>query len=308
MKTVTSHNISEQSPHHDTLAMVYGVLGVTAFSLTLPVTRVAVAYLDPVFIGLGRGVAAGLLSAVVLFFAKEKFPREHLKSLLIVAFGVTLGFPLLSAWAMKRVSASHGVIVIAILPLATAVAGAIRAGERPSIKFWIASTIGSLTVLAYALITGDGTLQWADVALLAAAVAAAFAYAEGGHLARQMAGWKIISWALVLATPVIAVPVVIIAMQTGLDAPPIAWVSFAYVSLFSQFLAFFVWYKGLAMGGVARVGQVQLLQPFLSLLASAVLLGERISLFAIGTMCLVMTTVAIGRKAAVERNPIHQKL
>ncbi len=284
------------------IGLAYGFLGVLGFSLTLPATRAAVVDLDPVFVGLGRALVAAILAAILLGATRQKRPdRRQLKSLLIVAFGVILGFPLLSAWAMQQLPASHGAVVTGILPLATAIAGTIRAGDRPSRGFWIASITGSLTVIAFAVISGAGQPQVADLALIGASVAAAIGYAEGGRLAQVMGGWQVISWALVLAAPIVALPVITAVLQHGLVASPSAWLGFGYVSVISQFFAFFAWYQGLAIGGVARVSQIQLLQPFLTILASALLLGEAIAPFTIGAATLVAATVALGKKAAIKR-------
>jgi len=218
-----------------------------------------------------------------------------------VAAGVVVGFPLLSAWALRRVPASHGAIMLGILPLATAVAGVVRANERPSRSFWIASIAGSATVVGYAVVSGGGGLHIADVALLGAVAAAALGYAEGGRLARTLGSWQVICWALVLAAPVLLVPVALAVQTHGIHASWQAWLGFAYVSVVSMFLGFFAWYRGLALGGVARVGQLQLLQPFFTIGASAVLLGERITPLTVGVACVVAVIVAMGRRAGVQR-------
>lgn len=284
------------------LGLGYGFLGVLGFSLTLPATRAAVTDLDPTIVGLGRAVVAALLAVIVLWATHQPLPNcKHWGSLLIVAAGVILGFPLLSAWAMQQLPAAHGAVVLGLMPLATAIAATFRAGERPSLSFWIASIAGSTTVILFAVISGAGQIQGADVALLGAGVAAAVAYAEGGRLARVLGGWQVICWALVLAVPLLILPVAIAILQHGLVASPTAWLGFGYVSIVSQFLAFFAWYQGLAMGGVARVGQIQLLQPFLTIFASALLLSEAIAPITIGAAAVVVTKVALGKKAAIQR-------
>lgn len=289
----------------ETLGLIYGFFGVLGFSLTLPATRVAVADLDPILVGLGRALVAAILAAGLLGITKQKRPsRTQIKSLLIVALGVIFGFPLLSAWAMQRLPASHGAIVLGIGPLATAIAGTIRVGDRPTLGFWLASIFGSITVVSFAVISGAGHLQTADIALLAAMICAAFGYAEGGRLAQVMGGWQVICWALVIAAPIAFLPTVFAVMQHGLVASPTAWLGFGYVCVVSQFFAFFAWYQGLAIGGVARVSQIQLLQPFLTILASALLLGEAIAPLTIGCAILVLISVILGKKAAVQRQSI----
>lgn len=294
-----------RNPHRfspETLGLFYGFVGVFSFSLTLPATRAAVADLDPIFVGLGRGVLAAVLAAIVLTVTRQPRPsRPQLQGLAVVAMGVVLGFPLLSAWAMQRLPAAHGAVVLGLLPLTTAIAGVLRAGDRPSLPFWVASAIGSATVVSFGIWSGAGSLHSADLALLAAVVAAAFGYAEGGRLAQNLGGWQVICWALVLAAPFEAIPMALTTDWSHLTASPTAWLGFAYVTLVSQFFGFFAWYHGLSIGGVARVGQVQLLQPFLTILASALLLGEPITPITVGAACLVIMSVAVGRRSTVRR-------
>jgi drug/metabolite transporter (DMT)-like permease len=276
---------------------VYGFIGVAAFSLTLPATRVAVAGLDPVFVGLGRAVVAALLAAIVLAVTRTQFPGWRvLPRLALVAGGVVVGFPLFSAWAMRYVPAAHGAVVIGLLPLATAMAGAWLAHERPSRLFWACAVTGSAVVVAFALWQGGGAPHPADGLLVLAVAAAAIGYAEGGRLARTLGAWQVICWALVLSAPLVAIPTAFAADDRLATASAAAWAGFAYVSVVSMFLGFFAWYRGLALGGIAAVGQVQLLQPFLTIFASALLLGERIDAATLIAAALVIVTIAIGRR------------
>jgi drug/metabolite transporter (DMT)-like permease len=253
-------NQKNRSIDSELLGLAYGFVGVFGFSLTLPATRAAVTDFNPNFIGLGRAIVAAFLAAIALRVTRQPLPkRRYWKSIAIVAGGVVLGFPLLSAWAMQQLPAAYGGVVLGLMPLATALAGAWRLGERPSLGFWIASVAGSLTVVVFAIISGAGQMHWADLVLLSAGLAAAVGYAEGGRLAKDLGGWQVICWALVLTAPVLVIPTAIAVRQYGLTASSSAWIGFAYVSIISQFLAFFPWYRGLALGGVARVGQVQLL-------------------------------------------------
>lgn len=280
----------------------YGLLAVMAFSLTLPATRVAVADLDPVFVGLGRSVAAAGIALLILLFTRPCFPtRDQWRGLALVAASVVVGFPLLTAWAMERVPASHGAILLGVLPLVTAAAGALRAHERPSPGFWIAGLAGSILVVAFALISGAGKPTLADLALLGAVLAAALGYAEGGRLARTLGGWQVICWALVLAAPFLVIPVVLSSPQHAELVPVNAWLAFAYVALVSQLFGFFIWYHALALGGIARIGQLQLLQPFFTLFAAGFLLGERITSLTVVFALAVVVTVAVGRKMTVQR-------
>lgn len=276
----------------------WGFVGVASFSLTLPATRVAVATLDPVFVGLGRAVIAALLAAIVLAATGARWPgRALLPRLALVAGGVVIGFPLFSAWAMRHVPAAHGAVVIGLLPLATAVAAAWIAHERPSRMFWLCATAGSAVVVGFALWQGGGTPEPADLLLVLAVAAAAIGYAEGGRLSRTMPGSQVICWALVIAAPFVAIPTAFTLDARLLNAPAAAWIGFAYVSVVSMFLGFFAWYRGLALGGIATVGQVQLVQPFLTILASAWLLGESVDVSTYVAAALVIASIAAGRRA-----------
>lgn len=283
--------------------LLYGLVGVAAFSLTLPMTRLAVSDLPVLVVGLGRALGAAVLAAGLLALTRTPRPqRRQLPGLALVALGVIVGFPLLSAWAMERVQASHGAIVNGLLPLATALAGVVRAGERPGRRFWLCSLAGTAVVVGFVLASG-GVPQLADLWLVAAVAAGAIGYAEGGRLAREMGGWQVICWALLLAVPVVVGPVAWAVRQHGLHASLAAWAGFAYLSGVSMFLGFFAWYHGLALGGVARVGQVQLLQPFLTVVASATLLGEHVAPSTFVVAAVVVALVAAGRRAANPAKP-----
>jgi drug/metabolite transporter (DMT)-like permease len=284
--------------------MWLGAAGVAIFSLTLPFTRMAVAELNPVFIALGRAVVAALCAVVLLWWLRAPRPSgSQWKALAITALGVVVGFPLFSSIAMRYVPASHGAIVIGILPLATAAFGALRFGERPSLGFWLAAAAGSALVVGFALWNGGGSLHLADLALFAATLAAAMGYAEGGRLSQSMGGQQVISWALVLSLPVLLPVTLWLAWQFGASASARAWVGFGYVSIFSMFIGFFFWYKGLALGGIARVGQVQLVQPFLTLIGAALVLGETLQPSYFLFAAAVIATVAVGRRMRIARAP-----
>lgn len=277
--------------------MIFGLLGVLSFSLTLPATRLAVASFDPIMVGLGRSIVAAFPAALLLFFTKQPLPARHqVGPLLLVVLGVIIGFPVCSAWAMQRVDASHGAVLIGILPLATAVAAFLRAGERPTTRFWISSIAGSLTVVGFSLSTGSGGLSPADLALIAAVMLAALGYAEGGRLARELGGWQVICWSLILAFPIILGPLLWLVARDGLDATPSAWAGFAYLSVFSALLGFFAWYHGLALGGVAKVGQIQLLQPFFTFCFAAIFLGEHLTAKPLLCAGIVATLIFFGRR------------
>ena len=286
----------------ETRGLIYGFIGVVCFSLTLPATRAAVADLDPIFVGLGRALVGAVLAGIYLLIIRAPLPsRAQLRSLLVIGIGMVIGFPLCLSWAIARVPASHGAIVLGLLPLATAVVGALRTGERPSRAFWLASVAGSALVVAFTLVTGDGSIHPADLALLGVVITGGVGYAEGGRLAREMSGARVISWSLLIAAPFLIIPVAISVHRHGVAASPAAWLGFAYVSSISAWSGFFAWYRGLALGGIARVSQLQLLQPFLTLFASALLLNERITVVGFGFALAIVGCVAIGRRAAIAR-------
>jgi len=290
---------------NDTKGMLLGLVGVTAFGLTLPATKLVIPFLDPVFIGLGRAVFAAFFAALLLLWFKEKLPTaKQFIQLSVVALGIIVGFPVLSSWAMQFVPASHGGVVAGILPLATTVVGVIIGHDRPSLAFWLTSVVGSMLVIAYALLQGAGELHVADLALLGAVLSAAIGYAVGAKLSHQLGGWQVICWALVLAFPFILLPAIYYAPDTFLHFPTSAYIGFFYLTLISQLLAFFAWYKGLALGGIARVSQTQLVQPFVTILASIIILSEVIDAMTIVFALLVIGIVWLGKKMPINRKAI----
>ena len=283
------------------MPVLLGLLGVLGFSFTLPATRVAVDGLDPAFVGLGRAAVAAVPAAVLLGLWRERFPdRATLARLALVALGVVFGFPLLSALALRELTAAHSAVIVGLIPAATAVAAVARAGERPSGGFWLASGAGLAAVLAFAASQGAG-ISGADLLVLGAVALAAIGYAEGGALARDLGGSRVICWALVLSLPVTLAVAVVTAAIEGVDAPADAWLGFAYVSLVSMLLAFFAWYAALASGGVAKIGQVQLVQPLLTLGWAAALLGEHVSPGTLVASLAVVGSVVATQRARVSR-------
>lgn len=276
--------------------LLWGLLGVVAFSFTVPFTRVAVDALSPLFIGSGRAVVAALFAAVALAATRQRRPTGAQRGrLLIIAAGVVVGFPFFTSYALASVPASHGAVVIALLPAATAVMAVIRGRERPPISFWVVAGLGAVAALAFASIQGGGfgRLELADLLLFGAVISAAVGYAEGALLARELGAWQTVSWALIVAAPVmLGLMVVSIAVEPP-SASPIEWAAFGYLAVVSMFLGFFAWYRGLAIGPIAQVSQVQLVQPVLSILWAAVLLGEPL------TVATVLGGVAVIACAAV---------
>jgi drug/metabolite transporter (DMT)-like permease len=283
--------------------IILGVVAVTIFGLTLPATRFVIPYLDATFIALGRASVAAVLAALLLFVTKQPFPTgPQIKALALVALGVVIGFPLLSAWAMQSLPASHGGVVLGILPLATAAAGRLVSDERPSTGFWLLGLLGSILVVAYSLIEGGGHVALGDIALLGAVISAAFGYAVGGKLAKEMGSWQVISWALVLSFPFIIIPTISDLPEPISALPFNVVMAFLYLAIMSQFIGFFVWYKAMAIGGIARVSQTQLLQPFITIVVSSLLLSEHINLTTLVFAGTVVMIVGIGK-----RMPIRSK-
>ncbi|MGV1836687.1 DMT family transporter [Rhizobium rhizogenes] len=261
-----------------TSGWIYGLTGVLIFSASLPATRVAVMDFDPVFLTVARAAIAGILALCLLFAFREKRPvRSDIMPLIIVAIGCVVGFPLLTALALKHVTSAHSIVFIGLLPLATAIFGVLRGGERPRLAFWIFSVIGSAIVCGYALAQGISASPVGDLLMLSAILVCGLGYAEGAVLSRRLGGWQVICWALVLSLPAMIALCLFTMPQTiaGIGGP--AWIGLIYVSLFSMLIGFIFWYRGLAQGGIAAVGQLQLLQPFFGLALAATLLKESVS-------------------------------
>ena len=271
---------NESSPGRTATGIWWGLLGVAAFSFTVPFTRIAVGGLSPLFIGSGRAVIAAVLAAVALAVTRQRLPQPRMWArLALVAGGVVVGFPFLTSYALTAVPAGHGAVVIALLPAATATAAILRTRERPRPAFWAVTALGSLAALGFAFLQsgGLGHLHWADLLLLGAVVCAAVGYAEGGLLARELGSWQTIAWALVLAAPPMLVLAVVALASQPPSATPVQWAAFGYLAVVSMFLGFFAWYRGLAIGPMAQVSQIQLTQPVMSIAWAALLLGEAIT-------------------------------
>ena len=281
----------------ETKGMWLGFIGVLMFSLTLPFTRIAVAELSPYFVTFGRSLLGGICALLLFFITRPKLPTQRqLMRLVVIALGVVYGFPLFVSLAMQTLPSAHGGIVLGVLPLATAVVGAIRFKERPSLAFWATAILGSVLVIAYAALNGSGGVAPEDGLLFVAIASAAVGYSEGGKLSEEMGAVDVISWALVLTLPInLFLTCQFLDFDLhAVSTPAIA--SFIYVGLVSMYIGFFFWYRGLALGGVARVGQVQLLQPFLTLVGAYFLLGEPITAMNVGFAVSVLAVVVLGKK------------
>lgn len=293
-------NSALKKPAHPALAgWLNGLLGVVIFSGSLPATRIAVLEMSPFFLTFLRASLAGLLAIVLVCALREPRPqRAQLFSLLIVSGGVVIGFPLLTALALQHVTSAHSIVFLGLLPLCTAIFALLRGGERPKRAFWLFSLLGSLLVVAFALAQSHAVSLTGDLLMLAAVVVCGLGYAEGATLTRMLGGWQVICWALILSLPVMLPAAWLTQPATLVDISAQAWSALGYVSLFSMLIGFIFWYNGLAHGGIAAVGQLQLLQPFFGLALSALLLNERVSpLMLLVTLGVILCVIG-SRKCA----------
>ncbi|WP_397458974.1 DMT family transporter [Pseudomonas asplenii] len=292
-------NLQQSTTSPRTKGWLNGLIGVVIFSGSLPTTRLAVLEFDPVFLTVVRASIAGVLALAFLWVFGERRPaRGQLWSLGVVALGVVLGFPLLTALALQYVTSAHSIVFVGLLPLATAVFAVLRGGERPRTAFWCFSVLGSLLVVGYALAQGLRASPVGDLLMLAAIVVCGLGYAEGARLSRTLGGWQVICWALVLSLPLMLVLSWLCAPPSLSGISAAAWGCLGYVSLFSMLIGFVFWYRGLAQGGIAAVGQLQLLQPFFGLALAATLLHEQVSLGMLGVTVAVIFCVAGARRFA----------
>jgi drug/metabolite transporter (DMT)-like permease len=281
------------------IGWINGFLGVVIFSGSLPATRLAVHDFDPLFLTMARATIAAILAGLMLMLFRQRWPeKSDIVPLIVTAFGVVIGFPLLTALALQHVTAAHSIVFVGLLPLATAIFAVLRGGERPKPAFWLFSILGSALVVGFALAQGITAAPLGDALMLGAIIVCGLGYAEGAKLSRRLGGWQVISWALVISLPVMAVLLVAFWPQSwsGIGAP--AWAGLAYVSVFSMLVGFIFWYRGLALGGIAAVGQLQLLQPFFGLAIAALLLGEYVSPAMIAVTLGIVACVAGAKRFA----------
>ncbi|MFH1804652.1 MAG: DMT family transporter [Pseudomonadota bacterium] len=278
---------------------INGFIGILIFSGSLPATRVAVADFDPVFLTMARAAIAGLMAVALLWLWRQKRPqRQDWMPLFGVVLGVVIGFPLLTALALQYITSAHSIIFVGLLPLVTALFGVMRAGERPRLAFWLFSGLGSLLVACFAAFQGGSGLWQGDLLMIGAIIVCGFGYAEGAKLSRHLGGWQVICWALVMSLPVMVAGSIITWPDSFAAIGPRAWAGLAYVSLFSMLIGFFFWYRGLAQGGIAAVGQLQLLQPFFGLMLAAALLSETVSAMMVAVAAGVVICVAGAKRFA----------
>jgi drug/metabolite transporter (DMT)-like permease len=272
-------------------------IGVLAFSFSLPLTVLALESFDPVLTATGRAVIAGVVAAVILAARRVPIPdKSLLKPLVYTMAGAVFGWPILIAFALQRTTSAHAAVIAAIMPLTTAAFAVLRAREHVARQFWVAATAGTVALIAFALFRGggEGGDLIADLLMAGAVVASSWCYVEGAVLTRVMPGWQVISWVVVLALPVTVPWTVLLVVSGGVTTPVTgqAITGIVLLGLSSMYFAFFAWYAGLSMAGVARGGQVQQLQALLTLLWSALLLGERITWGTVVTALIVVVCVA----------------
>lgn len=280
--------------------LTLGLIAVVIFSGSLPATRAAITGFEPMFLTAARALLAAIGAVVALaFFANERPERSELRSLIVVAVSVVVGYPLLSAIALTEISAARGLLFTGLLPLSTAMWAVARGGERPHRAFWVFAAAGSALLAVYALSNGgtEGALI-GDSLMLVAVVICGLGYAEGAVLSRRLGGWQVICWALLVAAPVMVALALFTWPAQWPSAGSSAWIGLGYVALWSMLIGFFFWYRALAIGGASRVGQIQLLQPLLGIGLSAALLHERVAWPLVATAVGVVGCVAGARRAA----------
>jgi drug/metabolite transporter (DMT)-like permease len=287
------------------LGLLLGFVGMAIFGGTLPATRIAVSAIDPIAVTALRTAIAGVCSLALLIVLRRPLPPRRLWFQLVVAMlCVAVMFPFLMALAVQTVDASHGGVVMGALPIATALVAVLVTHERPKPMFWVASIAGAVLVVAFALRQGGGALSAGDLLLFAAVAMSAIGYTFSGRLTAEMPGWEVISWVLVIALP-ISLPIAALTIPADASAIPLKpWLALLYVALFPQWIGFFAWNAGLAMGGIARVSQVQLLQPFVTFALAAMFNGETITLQILLFAAAVVATVAISTRTRRRDAPI----
>lgn len=293
------------SPSREQFGLLLGFIGVAIFGGTLPATRIAVSAIDPLALTAMRTAIAGLCALALLIVLRRPLPPRRLWPQLAVTMAcVSIAFPFLMAVALQTVDASHGGVVLGILPIATALAAVVITHERPNALFWIASVAGAALVVAFAVRQGGGSLSMGDLLLFGAVAMSAIGYGFSGRLTASMPGWEVISWALVIGLP-ISLPAAALTMPPDLASIPLKpMLALFYVALFSQWIGFFAWNAGMAMGGIARVSQVQLLQPFVTFALAAFFNDEAITLQILLFAAAVVVTVAISSRVRVRRTPV----
>jgi drug/metabolite transporter (DMT)-like permease len=296
------------STKKERFALLLGFTAISLFGFTLPMTRHAVTQLHPMIVGMGRAFVAGWVALLILWIQRAPWPnKRHLFSLCIVGFCISIAFPTLVSFAMQYLPASHGAIVIGLLPIGTTYCISLMKHERPSGMFWAASLVGGLAVIFYAVYKSGGVLHPADLLLLLTVVVGSLGYAHGAIVAKRLGGLQVMCWALGLMMPVLTIASVPYFLKTNYAAISWdVWGAFLYITFISQFFGMVLWYRALSMGSVIKVSQVQLLQPFMTILFSALFFQEHIDRITIITAMIVVISIQFSRKASVE-NVVHFK-
>jgi drug/metabolite transporter (DMT)-like permease len=295
---------SSTAQRNEARGLVLGFIGVLCFSVSLPVTRVAVREFGVIFVSFGRAVLAAALALVVVRITRTPLPSRRLwPRLTVVMGGVVVGFPAFTGLALQHAPAGHGSVVVGLLPAATAGVSVLRTGDRPSLRYWLFAAIGALAIVVLSISRGTRDIAIGDVYLLLAVLAAAIGYTEGALLSRELGGWQTISWAVIGALP-LTVPLTLIGLKpVSFHEPTTAWLCLGYLGAVSMFLGFFAWYAGLALGGIARVSQVQLLQPIFSLVWATLFLHEHLDVLIVVVAIVVLLCVFGSRRSAVRVRP-----
>ena len=285
----------------DNLGFFLAFVGVVIFGGTLPFTKLAVTHLDPWFVSAGRAVVAAFLAGILLAVLKRRFPTGQFRLLIFTAAMVCGLFPVFMGLGIRTVPASHGGVVLGVMPLLTAAISALVNKERPSLQFWLAAVLGAVLVIGFSLRGGDGHLSQGDLFLFLAALCSSAGYVGSARLASALSGWEAISWCCIVALPV-TIPVALYTFPSlPVAVPASAWIGFAYVAIFSMFIGFFAWNAGMVLAGVARVSQVQLLQTFVTLAISIPLNGEHVDAVTWIFAVAVVGVVLLGRRAKIEK-------
>ncbi len=299
-RTLSNTSVSDTETNTNK-GMFLGFLGVVLFSLTLPVNRLIIPYFDPIFIGMGRSVVAAMLAIPILIIFRQSLPTlSQIKQLLLTSLGIIAGFPVFTALAMQTVPASHGSVVIGLLPLMTAIFAVILSNERPSKGFWVAASVGAALVVIYSLLQGGMKVHIGDIYLVIASLLGAFGYAMSGKISRELGGWQVICWVNIVGLPYTLITSWLFQPVSFSDIPSNMWLGFLYLAFVSQLFGFFLWNRGLVLGGIARVSQTQLLQPFLSIFASILLLNEQIDFITYCFAIAVVLAIAVTRKMQIK--------
>ena len=301
--------IQENTAVQENLGYGLGVMAVMAFSLTLPITKYLTPFLSIWDIGFGRSLLAAIVAVVILLAYKQSWPnRSQLLKLCIVASGIVFGFPVLTAVGMQSVPSSHGGVILGGLPIATALVGCFLSGERPSWIFWLVALSGFIVIALYSMVSAgaasDLALYSGDFALFGAVLFAGLGYAQGGLLAREMGGWQVICWTLVVSLPLLVPLTWFYADWSAFQALPLSgWATFVFLAVINSLIGFFFWYKALALGGVTKISQVQLLQTFFTFIFAALWLGEEITLIIVIFLIITLIIVWLSKKIPVTRSP-----